>query len=141
MGFFTGVQCFLLGVSFWESYGAPEVRSSAILSWNLYRKTPLYGIYCHSGGSTPAAAERILSAGIHVRTSTVPAPRRKLQSSHSPSRARAACARAARSSPKRAPTALRCRSCSASPEHHVGYLVGQDEAQTHSNSDPSIVLQ
>ena len=51
--------------------------------------------------------------------------------------ARAASARAARglcSDPKRAATAPGGRACSASREHRVGSLVGQDQTQPHSNS-------
>ena len=51
--------------------------------------------------------------------------------------ARAGSARAARGrcfDPKRAAMAPGCRACSASREHRVGSLVGQDQSQAHRNS-------
>ena len=61
-----------------------------------------------------------------------------LESSHRHHRpARATSAHAARGrcfDPKRAATAPGCRACSASREHRVGSLVGQDQTQVRSNS-------
>ena len=66
-----------------------------------------------------------------------------LQSSHRHHRpARAASARAARGQrfdPKREATAPGCRARSASRDHRVGSLVGQDQTQAHSNSSTTVV--
>ena len=96
-----------------------EVTCNAVTATSLVRTLPLSlqqvpRLYCTKKRVTPLES----SHGHHLP-------------------ARAASARAARRrcfDPKRAATAPGCTKCSASREHRVGSLVGQDQTQAHNGS-------